>query len=36
MMENERVRGWPLLLVWLGILGSGVAFWLALVAWVLG
>ena len=35
-MDKKRLAGWPLLLVWLGILGYGVAFWLALAVWLIG
>jgi hypothetical protein len=35
-MDRKRSDGWLWLLVWLGVVGSGVAFWLALAAWVFG
>jgi len=35
-MDKKRVTGWPLVLIWLGILGYGVAFWFAVAAWLIG
>ena len=36
VMDKKRVTGWPLVLIWLGILGYGVAFWFAVAAWLIG
>jgi len=35
-MDKKPVTGWPLVLVWLGILGYGVAFWFAVATWLIG
>jgi hypothetical protein len=35
MSDNRRLARWRLFLVWLGIFGSGGAFWIALALWLL-
>jgi hypothetical protein len=34
MSDNKRLAHWRLFLVWLGIFGSGAAFWIALALWL--